>query len=107
MSNCSGDTAELIGFSATTSDLRDALKIACRLKQRQADLIIVFSAAHISSIGVPILERFPEIDDLCIGEDQSCLLDLANERSLREIDPLLFPDSDGKIVCNRRRPLIV
>ncbi|HQO28833.1 MAG TPA: radical SAM protein [Accumulibacter sp.] len=98
---------ELVGFSATTSGFMDALEIASRLKQRRADLKIVFGAVHVSSVGAPILEQFPEIDFLCIGEGEGCLLDLANERPLREIDNLVFRDSDGKIVCNPRRPRIV
>ena len=97
---------DLVGFSATTSGFMDAFAIAARLKQQRPTLKIIFGAVHVSSIGAPILDRFPEIDYLCIGEGEGCLLDLANERPLREIDNLVFRDRDGRIVCNPRRPRI-
>lgn len=98
---------DLVGISATTSSFMDGVDIAAYLKQQRPDLKIVFGAVHVSSIGAPILEHFPEIDYLCIGEGEGCLLDLAEGKPPAEIDNLVFRSASGAIVCNPRRHRIV
>jgi anaerobic magnesium-protoporphyrin IX monomethyl ester cyclase len=98
---------DLVGVSATTSSFMDGVDLAVYLKQKRPEIRIVFGAVHVSSIGAPILECFPEIDYLCIGEGEGCMLDLADGRPLGEIDNLLFRDAGGRIVCSPRRHRIL
>ncbi len=97
---------DLVGISATTSSFMDGVDLAVHIKARRPQVRIVFGAVHVSSIGAPILEHFPEIDYLCIGEGEGCLLDLADGKPLSTIDNLVYRDADGRIVCNPRRPRI-
>jgi len=97
---------DLVGISATTSSFMEGLDLALYIKEKRPQVRIIFGAVHVSSIGSPILEHFPEIDFLCIGEGEGCLLDLADGKPLSEIDNLVYRDPEGRIVCNPRRQRI-
>jgi radical SAM superfamily enzyme YgiQ (UPF0313 family) len=96
---------EMVGFSATTSGFMDAVEMSVIIKARRPQVKIVFGNVHVSSIGAPILEHFPEIDYLVIGEGEGALLDLANGVALAKIDNLVFRDGE-RIVSNPRRQRI-
>lgn len=97
---------ELVGFSATTSGFMDAADIAACIKRRRPEVKIVFGNVHVSSIGAPILEHFPEIDYLCIGEGEGALLDLADGISPADIPNLVYRQG-GASVANPRRSRIL
>jgi anaerobic magnesium-protoporphyrin IX monomethyl ester cyclase len=97
---------DLVGFSATTSGFMDAFEIAARVKAQRPRIKVVFGNVHVSSIGAPLLRHFPEIDYLCIGEGEGAMLDLAENRDLREIANLCFRDGE-RIVSNPRRNRIL
>jgi anaerobic magnesium-protoporphyrin IX monomethyl ester cyclase len=68
----------------------------------------LFSAMFMSRRSVrPILEEFPEIDYLVIGEGEGALLNLADGKPLKEIGNLIYRDEQGKIVVNPRRDRIL
>lgn len=96
---------DLVGFSATTSSFMDAVDIAALLKTKRPHLRTVFGNAHASSLGAVLLDHFPEIDFLCVGEGEGPLLDLAEGRPAAEIPNLVFRDGDH-VVSNPRRPRI-
>ena len=98
---------DMVGFSATTSGFMDGFDMAAAIKRQRPEVKIIFGAVHVSSIGGPILDQFPEIDYLCIGEGEGCLLDLANGKALPEIDNLVYRNASGKTVCNPRRQRIL
>ena len=97
---------ELVGFSATTSAFMDAIELTRAIKRKQPDIKVVFGNAHASSLGAPLLDYFPEIDYLCIGEGEGMLLDMAEGKPLSEISNLVYRDGDRK-VSNPRRARIV
>jgi len=97
---------ELVGFSATTSGFLDAADIAAVIRRRRPDVRIIVGNVHASSIGAPLLEHFPEIDFLCIGEGEGALLDLADGKPLPDIANLVFRNGE-RIVANPRRSRIL
>ena len=97
---------EMVGFSPTTSSFMDAFDIAAIIRQRRPDIKIVFGNVHVSSIGAPILEKFPEIDYLCMGEGEGTMLDLAENRPPQDIPNLVYRDGSGQIISNPRRARI-
>jgi radical SAM superfamily enzyme YgiQ (UPF0313 family) len=97
---------DLVGFSTTTSGYMDAADMAAYIKLKRPHVKIIFGNVHVSSIGAPLLEHFPEIDYLCIGEGEGALLDLAEGKPLREIPNLVFRDGQA-IVANPRRARIL
>ncbi|MBS1209807.1 MAG: B12-binding radical protein [Proteobacteria bacterium] len=96
---------ELVGFSATTSGFMDAVDMAALIRQRAPHVKIAFGNVHASSIGAPLLEHFPEIDYLTIGEGEGAMLDLAEGRAEKEIANLVYRDG-GAILSNPRRTRI-
>jgi radical SAM superfamily enzyme YgiQ (UPF0313 family) len=97
---------DLVGFSATTSGFMDAVDLATRLKAARPELRVVAGSVHASSIGAPLLESFPELDILCLGEGEGPLLDLAEGKALADIPNLVWRDGD-RIVTNPRRPRLL
>ena len=98
---------ELVGFSATTSGFMDAFEIAAYIRERRPGIRIVFGNVHVSSLGAPILEHFPEIDYLIIGEGEGAMLDLADGKPLPVIGNLIYRDESGRIRINPRRDRIL
>ncbi len=97
---------ELVGFSATTSGFMDAVDMAAYIKRKQPHIKTFFGNVHVSSIGAPLLEHFPEIDYLCIGEGEGAILDVAEGKAEREIANIIYRDGD-RIVINSRRARIL
>ncbi len=93
---------DLVGFSATTSGFLDGYDLAGRLKAVRPDLPIVFGGVHISALGARLLDDFPHIDYLCLGEGERTLAELAGGRPPAGIDGLAWRD-DGRSVTNAAR----
>lgn len=98
---------EMVGFSATTSGFMDAVDMALYIREKRPDIRIVFGNVHVSSLGAPILEHFPEIDCLVIGEGEGAMLDLADGKPPATIGNLIWRDPAGRIVANPRRDRIL
>ena len=97
---------ELVGFSATTAAFMDAVDMAAEIRARLPHARIAIGNVHASSIGAPLLEHFPEIDYLVIGEGEGAMLDLAEGKHPREIPNLVWRD-DEQIISNPRRARIL
>lgn len=98
---------EMVGFSATTSGFMDAVELATYIRERRPEIKIVFGNVHVSSLGAPILEYFPEIDYLVIGEGEGAFLELADGKPLNGIGNLIYRDETSKIHINPRRDRIL
>jgi anaerobic magnesium-protoporphyrin IX monomethyl ester cyclase len=98
---------ELVGFSATTSGFMDAADMAAYIKRRRPHVKVVVGNVHVSSLGTPVLDHFPEIDYLVIGEGEGAMLDLADGKPDAEIANLCWRDASGKGVANPRRHRIL
>ena len=96
---------ELVGFSATTSGFMDAVDMAAAIRAKAPHIRIAFGNVHASSIGAPLLEHFPEIDYLTIGEGEGAMLDLAEGVAPQDIGNLVWRDG-ARIVTNPRRDRI-
>ena len=97
---------DLVGFSATTSGFMDAVDLATLLKAARPELRVVVGSVHASSLGAPLLESFPELDLLCLGEGEGPLLDLVEGKALADIPNLVWRDG-ARIVTNPRRPRLM
>ncbi len=98
---------ELVGFSATTSGFMDAVDIADYIKRKRPHVKTFFGNVHVSSIGAPLLDHFPEIDYLCIGEGEGAILDVANGIADRDVANIIYRDGGGHAVINERRARIL
>lgn len=96
---------DLVGISATTCAFLEGVDLAAEIKKRRPEIRIVAGNVHASSLGAPLLEHFPELDFLCIGEGEGPLLDLADGKPPRDIPNLVWRDH-GRVVANPRRQRI-
>jgi magnesium-protoporphyrin IX monomethyl ester (oxidative) cyclase len=97
---------DLVGFSATTAGFLDAVDLAGAIRRRRPEVRIVVGNVHATSIGAPLLQHFPEIDALCIGEGEGTLLDIADGLPWSGIPNLVY--RDGEVVrSNPRRARIL
>ncbi len=96
---------ELIGFSATTSGFLDAYDTASAIKAIRPDIPIVFGGVHVSSMGGVLLEKFPLIDYLVMGEGEAVIDELVSGESPQRIDGLVWRNGE-EIVTNPPREKI-
>jgi len=68
---------DIVGFSCTTSSFMEGYRVAELLKQRRPDIFTVVGGAHACTIGAPLLDSYPAIDYLVIGEGEHTMLELA------------------------------
>jgi radical SAM superfamily enzyme YgiQ (UPF0313 family) len=95
----------LVGFSTTTSAFLDAYEMAKKIRETRPSVKSVFGGIHVSGVGAQLMERFPEIDYLALGEGEVTLLELAAGETPRRIEGLVWRDGE-EVVTNSPRKLI-
>ena len=68
--------ADVVGFSCTTSSFLEGYSFAALLKKRAPEIATVVGGAHACSVGVGLLDDFPAIDYLVIGEGEVSFYEL-------------------------------
>jgi len=98
---------DVVGFSCTTSSFLEGNRIAELIKQRRPDIFTVFGGAHACTIGAALLDSFPAIDYLVIGEGENTMLELvqAGFRKVEQI-PGVACRVGGKAFFTGKRELI-
>ena len=98
---------EMVGFSCTTSSFLEGYAIAERLKAKAPEIVIVFGGAHACSVGAPLLDSFPAIDHLVIGEGEQTMYELATAPpAARATLPGVASRIDGRGRLTSERALI-
>jgi len=100
-----GHAPDLVGVSATTSGFLDGYDITRRIKGIRPRVRTVFGGVHVSAMGAVLLDRFRDIDFLCIGEGEVTLSQLAAGQDPEGIDGLVWRNK-GRSVTNPPRTLI-
>ncbi|MCX6746803.1 MAG: radical SAM protein [Candidatus Pacearchaeota archaeon] len=98
---------DLIGITVLFSGrFKKAIKITQKLKKDLTkDVPIIFGGIHPTIFPKEILENYPEVDYVCIGEGETTLLDLVNGRNPEKIDGLASR-LNGKIHVNPKTRFI-
>ncbi|HIJ94839.1 MAG TPA: radical SAM protein [Desulfuromonadales bacterium] len=68
---------DIVGFSCTTSSYLEGYRVAELLKERCPEIITVAGGAHACTMGPALLDSFPALDYLVIGEGEQTMLELA------------------------------
>jgi len=96
---------DIVGFSTTTSGFPNGYEIATVLKKASPEIQTIFGGPHISAMGGALLEKYENIDVLCVGEGELTFSEVANGKPLSSIDGIVFRDN-GKVVTNSVRSYI-
>lgn len=67
---------DVVGFSCTTSSFLEGYGLAALIKERSPRIMTVFGGAHACSVGVKLLDDYPAIDYLVIGEGENTFYEL-------------------------------
>lgn len=102
------DPPDAVAFSCTTSSFLEGYHIAGMLKEQRPEIVIVAGGAHACTIGPPLLDSFPAIDFLVIGEGEQTMLELARAgfKGAERIPGVAYRGIDGKGVLSSHRELI-
>jgi radical SAM superfamily enzyme YgiQ (UPF0313 family) len=97
-----------VGFTATTAGFLPGYRLAQRLKAARPELPVVFGGAHPTSLWRELLERYPAVDMIAVGEGEETLVELARAgfRPSKDIAGLAFRDTSGEPVFGGLRPLL-
>ena len=99
---------DVVAFSCTTASFPEGNRIAEALKMADSRIRIVFGGAHACTMGAPLLDRFPAIDCLVLGEGEQTMLELVQSgfRNLAAIAGLAYRDANGASCQSPPRELI-
>jgi radical SAM superfamily enzyme YgiQ (UPF0313 family) len=99
---------DAVAFSCTTSSFLEGSRIAEAIKQRDSSIFTIFGGAHACTMGAPLLDRFPAIDSLVLGEGEQTMLELvqAGFKGLANIPGTAYRDEQGKPATAPPRELI-
>jgi radical SAM superfamily enzyme YgiQ (UPF0313 family) len=96
---------DIVGLSATTSSFLDAVELSSLIKQERPEVQTICGGVHASSLRAGLLERFPSLDSLCVGEGEQTMLELCNGAQPSTIDGLVWRDGE-EIRVNPARTLL-
>jgi radical SAM superfamily enzyme YgiQ (UPF0313 family) len=88
---------DLVGVSATTSGFFDGYDIASRIKGIRPQVSIAFGGVHISAMGAVLLDRFKDIDFLCMGEGEITMAELAAGQNPKLIGGLIWKNGSSSV----------
>lgn len=99
---------DCLGVSTTTSSFNEGYRVAAAVKEKAPQIFTLFGGAHACTIGAPLLDSFPAIDALVIGEGENSMLELAQAgfKRIGEIPGVAYRGADGKGVLSGGRELI-
>lgn len=99
---------DCLGISTTTSSFNEGYRIAAAVKEKAPQIFTLFGGAHACTIGAPLLDSFPAIDALVVGEGENTTLELAQAgfKGLGQIPGVAYRGADGKGVLSGVRELI-
>ena len=89
--------ADVVGFSAYVWNVRLSLAIACELKARRPEVIVVFGGPQVPDRADSFLRENPYVDIVCHGEGEATftsILDACAERDFSQVHGASFLDGD-------------
>jgi radical SAM superfamily enzyme YgiQ (UPF0313 family) len=99
---------DCLGISTTTSSFNEGYRIAAAIKEKAPQIFTLFGGAHVCTIGAELLDSFPAIDCLVMGEGENSMLELAQAgfRGIGQIPGVAYRNADGKGTLSPPRELI-
>ncbi|MEI7437603.1 MAG: radical SAM protein [bacterium] len=99
---------DCLGVSTTTSSFNEGYRIVAAVKEKAPDIFTLFGGAHACTIGASLLDSFPAIDCLAIGEGENTMLQLAQAgfKGIGQVPGVAYRDGTGAAVSSAPRELI-
>ena len=101
---------EMVGFTATTHNRLQAIKVIKELKQKNSSLIIIVGGPHFSLSDINALEVVPEIDCVVKREGEITTKELLDawpdKNKLKNVLGITYRDNNDQVISNQDRPFI-
>jgi anaerobic magnesium-protoporphyrin IX monomethyl ester cyclase len=91
---------EFIGFSCTTSSFFDGIRIAELARAHCPGIKVVFGGVHVSALRESLIQQYPSIDYLVVGEGEETLKELliTPKANLKIVKGLAFRTNDNPAI---------
>ncbi len=91
---------DFIGFSCTTSSFFDGIRIAGLAKTHCPDIKVIFGGVHVSAIREGLMQEYPSIDYLVVGEGEETLKELLTtpQADLKTVKGIVLRTPDNQVV---------
>lgn len=99
---------DILAFSCTTSSFPEGYRIAEAVKQVDSNILTIFGGPHACTLGASLLDSFPAIDYLVIGEGEQTMLEIARSglSDHSSIPGLGHRGKNGRGIANKQRNAI-
>lgn len=95
--------ADIVGISIKTFTVKESLRLASRIKGLNPHALLICGGPHLSTDGYNFLKENKIFRIGVIGEGEQTILELASDRTLKDIDGIIY-NTDTDTVVNRPRP---
>jgi anaerobic magnesium-protoporphyrin IX monomethyl ester cyclase len=99
--------ADVVGFTAMTSNCLNAQEMAKQIKKSLPTVPIFLGGAHVSTVPLETMKRFDAVDFGVIGEGEVSFLELLGKidpgRPVADVKGIVWRSEDGRIVVNDPR----
>lgn len=100
---------DIVGISQFTHNRADSLKLACIVKKLNPASTVVLGGPHATYCFQYILEHYPAVDAVVLGEGEETFLELVRQITssggIGDLPPGLAVLRDGKVIHSRRKQL--
>jgi radical SAM superfamily enzyme YgiQ (UPF0313 family) len=87
-----------MGISCTTSSFLDGIRITVLAKKLLPDIRVIFGGPHVSAMKEKVLEDFPIVDFVAVGEGEETLAQLIeNPESPSSVKGIIYREPGGNI----------
>jgi len=93
----------IVGITCLTPGRKKALEIADMVKAACPSAKVVLGGVHATIMHKQIMEHYPSVDCIVLGEGEHTLLELARGKTPAEIDGLVYRDGSGVVQLVRQR----
>lgn len=96
----------IVGITCLTPGRKRALEIVALVKSLNRNTMAVLGGAHPTIMYRQLLEQYPDIDVVVLGEGEQTMLAIAQGMSFEQIDGIAYRDRAGKIVRTQPRTYV-
>lgn len=83
----------MVGITCLTPNRKKALEVAQMVKDYNRDILVVLGGAHPTIMYNQIMESYPVVDYVVLGEGEAAFLEIAQGKELSQINGLVYRDN--------------